>query len=496
MANQFTNTPEALLGRNDSKNPSTTCKGITSSGRPCRRALAAAKTSPSGSRRGSASGVVAVVEENGAVMDAEFFCWQHKDQAQATPQDSPSKRTKKQRTTELYPLQERSSIDTLVQKLGIDAVPENIRRKARTRPNDGVKPPKRTSTTDFANVRLDAQRPSNDLQYNEKYDSRPPPRQDSRQKKQGFWASLCCGSSSQDDDYVEIIRHKKRVEQRPQSQPNVQSSNTSLPRPERRSSSQLPSRKSEISSTTHKQRSSSNPQTGRLLSLIPQDLSPQTTSTLLAELIKPISQADEDGYIYIFWLTPQSKAAPTESTARSLLSAPSDRPQASRRISDVMTEFSFDGNQESTRGPSSDQSRKTIMLKIGRANNVTRRMNEWQRQCGYALNLVRWYPYVSGTPATSPAHSPPRPSISGYPDLSSSSSSRANSGTVHKVPFVKRVERLIHLELADQQVKKQCEACGKEHREWFEVEPSEQGVRRVDACVKRWVAWAENELTA
>jgi hypothetical protein len=61
------------------------------------------------------------------------------------------------------------------------------------------------------------------------------------------------------------------------------------------------------------------------------------------------------------------------------------------------------------------------------------------------------------------------------------------------VPFVKRVERLIHLELANQQVKKQCGACGKEHREWFEVPANEQGVRSVDACVRRWVNWAEQE---
>lgn len=62
-----------------------------------------------------------------------------------------------------------------------------------------------------------------------------------------------------------------------------------------------------------------------------------------------------------------------------------------------------------------------------------------------------------------------------------------------KVPYVKRVERLIHLELAEQRVLKECEACGKEHREWFEVEASERGVRGVDECVRRWVGWAEKK---
>lgn len=54
-----------------------------------------------------------------------------------------------------------------------------------------------------------------------------------------------------------------------------------------------------------------------------------------------------------------------------------------------------------------------------------------------------------------------------------------------------RVERLIHLELGEQRVVKKCEACGKEHREWFEVEASREGVKKVDEVVKRWVDWAE-----
>ena len=112
-------TPEALLGRNDSKNPSTTCKGLTSSGRSCRRALASPKVSPIGAHRSGLGGVVALVQEDGEIREADFYCWQHKDQAekriaeevQRTPRDGRVK----SRSTELFPLQERSSIDTLVQ---------------------------------------------------------------------------------------------------------------------------------------------------------------------------------------------------------------------------------------------------------------------------------------------------------------------------------------------------------------------------------------------
>ena len=65
---------------------------------------------------------------------------------------------------------------------------------------------------------------------------------------------------------------------------------------------------------------------------------------------------------------------------------------------------------------------------------------------------------------------------------------------VRKVPFVKRVERLIHLELAEKRVMRDCAACGREHREWFEVEGSEKGVKGVDEVVKRWVAWGESQV--
>jgi hypothetical protein len=38
---------------------------------------------------------------------------------------------------------------------------------------------------------------------------------------------------------------------------------------------------------------------------------------------------------------------------------------------------------------------------------------------------------------------------------------------------------------------KKCDACGKDHREWFEVEASKKGVKAVDEVVRRWVDWAE-----
>ena len=52
-----------------------------------------------------------------------------------------------------------------------------------------------------------------------------------------------------------------------------------------------------------------------------------------------------------------------------------------------------------------------------------------------------------------------------------------------------RVERLIQLELAEKRVKRVCAGCAKEHREWFEVEATREGLRAVDEVVRRWVGW-------
>lgn len=38
-----------------------------------------------------------------------------------------------------------------------------------------------------------------------------------------------------------------------------------------------------------------------------------------------------------------------------------------------------------------------------------------------------------------------------------------------------------------------CGACGREHREWFEVEASKKGVKGVDEVVRRWVDWGTRQ---
>ncbi|KAH7359740.1 meiotically up-regulated gene 113-domain-containing protein [Pyrenochaeta sp. MPI-SDFR-AT-0127] len=443
-------TPESLIPRSDSRNPATTCKGITKSGRPCRR--------PIDAKVSQDDGVIAVVSVVGDSDDEEigaaaYFCWQHKDQAErlAAQTNGPE--------TELYPLKERNSIDTLVERLGVlevDEPNEGTRRKKRDssqKRTSGARPARRINRPPtWDNVEGPLMSVPSDLMAEQKRRRQRPPKPSPQRKKPSIWASLCCGSA--DDDQVEPLNKNSR-------------------------------RESETTS---------------LLKYIPPTLSPQLTSTLLAELSKPISPHDDEGYIYIFWLTPDALGPAPSSTASTLLTPPS-RPDQGRRTSDVLRQYSVKKPQHSrpdttrqrsgssTTPPESD----TILLKIGRANNVHRRMNEWTRQCGYSLSLVRYYPYVPSTPSptpspqTSPAHSR-RPS---YQNARPADPLRRVSEVVRKVPHAMRVERLIHLELGAQRVMKKCDACGKEHREWFEVEANREGVKKVDEVVKRWVDWAE-----
>ena len=229
-------------------------------------------------------------------------------------------------------------------------------------------------------------------------------------------------------------------------------------------------------SSHHSSAHSTSSQTSQYLSLIPPHASPQTASLLMTEMAKPISKLDEPGYIYMFWLTPESQAAsPPTDAARSLLSPPTpNRPAGQRRPSDVLASFAAaSNNATNSRGLESRSKKNTILLKIGRATNVQRRLNEWTRQCGYDVSLIRYYPYMSSSnpgPVTVP----------------------------RKMPHSHKVERLIHIELAGLGLRvadrERCDACGREHREWFEVDASRNGVMQVDEAIRRWVDWDEGRL--
>lgn len=463
-------TPESLIQRSDSKNPGTTCKGITSAGRPCRRDIGSSpQSSPTGNRK-SKSGVIAVLqpqdeEHEGA---AAYFCFQHKDQAETLAGGNQDGRQ-----TNIVPVQQRTSIDTLVDRTGIldieeDETPSKGRHKrAHARPARKETLPRKWQDVDGPLIAISGEKQT------------PVGRATQRRQAKGqtniSFSLFCCASSADRDALPppRVQRHSEKSEQSMQQTERTaysRPSNSRLPVGQA-SGSPRPSRAAQESNSTKlpsrpsaQQHRSSHTQD--LLTLMPTTLSPQTTSLLLAELAKPVSPHDEEGYIYMFWLTDDTIAAPDVQAASSLLSHGASRIPNGGRKSDVLAQSPNNKNASSKS--------KTMLLKIGRASNVQRRMNEWNRQCGYKLSLIRFYPYLSTSPL------PSRPNTSSPP---------ASPAAPQKVPHAHRVERLIHLELAEQRVKRDCESCGKEHREWFEVESSRNGLRGVDEVIRRWTEW-------
>ena len=478
------NTPESLIQRSDSKDPGTTCKGITSAGRPCRRPLASSPRSSPNIHRKSRNGVIAVLQpadedHEGA---AAYFCFQHKDQA-----DTLASGDQDGRKANIVPVQQRTSIDTLIDRTGVldigdDETPLKGRHERGRHERGHARParketlPKKWQDVDGPLIAISGEKPRPAGKGKQRYQTR---------EHSSFSFSLFCCVSSADREttppprvqrYSEKPNHShasakvpmamQRAERPAHSKPAISrlpvGQESGSPRPSRIAQVSVPSK--DISRPSAQQHLSSYTQ--NLLSLIPTTLSPQTTSLLLAELAKPVSQHDEEGYIYIFWLTDGALDAPESQAASSLLSDGGASTPNGRRKSDTLAQPSRNRN--------ASLKSRTMLLKIGRASNVQRRMNEWNRQCGYNLTLIRFYPYLpsSPPPLKSSAHSPP-PSPS----------------TPHKVPHAHKVERLIHLELAERRVKRDCESCGKEHREWFEVDSSRTGLKGVDEVIRRWTEW-------
>ena len=482
-------TPESLLRRSDSKNPATTCKGITTSGSHCRRSITLSPTPiphfPRNKSNSTKDGVLAVLDAGNGPSDegaAAFFCWQHKDQAMTLTNANHGGRK-----ANIVDLKRRTSLDTLAERLGLLDIEDHgsgrsrrETKKQRTRERAVRKEtlPKQWQDVDGPLMAVHSKR-------GEKY------AQPKRKKEPSLFAALCCVGSP-DADPLPPTRIRKfdekvsgtgpateEIENR--SQPSRWATQDISHKQQQTLAKQAPSSPKQVHHSistppmgSHRPRLSadSSSQTQNLLSFIPKTLSLQTMSLLLAELAKPVSPHDEAGYIYIFWLTPSSTSSPDDDIASSLL------------IDDNAGPTTLRGREKSQviSTHATDEKTKTLLLKIGRAANVQRRMNQWTRQCGYDLSLIRFYPYLPSTKVPSPLPSP-RGKIP--PPLP--------PGPV-KVPHAHKVERMVHMELADKRVKQSCEACGKEHKEWFEVQGTREGLRDVDGVVRRWVGWAHTGM--
>ncbi|KAM7203090.1 DUF1766 domain containing protein [Rhypophila sp. PSN 637] len=382
----FANTPELKIDRSDSKNPATTCRGITSSGRPCRNAIRTAGQQAPVTKRTKLR-----VDDPA---DETLYCWQHKDQASISAHSSPGPRM-----GHTPILEERTSIDTLAERLGLIDIEDGPQKRPK---------PQRHNAGGVA--------------------THPRPKK-KRQKQSSLW---CCFALCSDS---------RPGSSRPTPSPAVTPSRP--PRTSKLSPSPNPSRPSS--------RRPSDVKTLEFLRLV-EDVPPDTAALLLAELAKPISENDEPGYIYIFRLEPERLASTPSADASTPLKTPNDllAPGGSRGGKQVVA----------------SQSQGTYLLKVGRASNVQRRLNEWKRQCDHEISLVRYYPYVS---------------------------SRDPDATPRKMPHSHKVERLIHIQLTGLNMRvtdrEKCKNCGREHREWFEVKADRDSVADFDRIVRKWSDW-------
>ena len=130
---------------------------------------------------------------------------------------------------------------------------------------------------------------------------------------------------------------------------------------------------------------------------IPNYLSEETKVALRVEMEKPPSGKDVDGYIYCFEILSESPSLGVVSN--------------------------------STGSPSTDDATpKHVHLKVGRTNNLPKRITEWSKQCGTHEQTFR----------------------GSWPELPASQSFLPGKLQAKvKGPNSHRLERLIHLELAD-----------------------------------------------
>jgi hypothetical protein len=564
MSSPYGKTPESYfsgLRRKDSKNALTTCHGVTSNGRACRRPL----SSPKNSSKFDGAVVITGNPKDPAV----FFCWQHKDQAGSAVTEDGS----------VVELKGRHSLEEAFRSLGLEDVGEDEEPESPEERVEDVRFPEPTHTVanNYGDPNLESRaypqviRPRNHRSREESHSESPPrskPRtrrtarmEDPRRRETSFWSSLfSCLTSEEPPPRKSRHREEKarasrpRPEQSSSSRPVMRQPSGKYEQPSRHSPTNLSSintepggpqppriRRREV--PTHRRsdsgvviprkddptlrRTSENDPSRRrptlqvyrdavsepfnggpylqppLAASSPQPVSQQrplnprskstpdplqlsrthnewppplprnasdttriTYAKLLTAMSEPPTKADNPGYIYIFWQTDVEATDDETSAVASIISAPTlDRGLQRQETVLQRRFFQTSANARLTRTPSQ---KRTIFLKIGRATNVHQRLTQWKKQCEYAVSLLRSYPYN------------PSSDMMG-----------------RKVPFVGKVERLIHLhlEMQGQRVKKECR-CGTEHKEWFEVDATAKGVRDVDEIVRRWVQWSEERFAS
>ncbi|KAF9344757.1 hypothetical protein BGX26_003958 [Mortierella sp. AD094] len=116
------------------------------------------------------------------------------------------------------------------------------------------------------------------------------------------------------------------------------------------------------------------------------------------------------------------------------------------------------------------------LFKVGRTDNVSRRMNEWGEKCGSPPKLLEVFP-EQGSLAPKDEN-----------DLAETASRSAGDDEVTglRCRYAHRVERLIHIELKPYHDKNHVCACKTKHMEWFKV-PHQPGLSEEQQKHRSWL---------
>ena len=137
-----------------------------------------------------------------------------------------------------------------------------------------------------------------------------------------------------------------------------------------------------------------------------------------------------------------------------------------------------------------------VFYKVGRTQNLTRRLYQWSRLCPYTPLLVEFFPsppqgLLKRTNSTSSLSS-----IFRKEGATGSGTSPSGAKSIVRCAVTHRIERLIHLELEDRfgrvDISRGGCQCGKFHKEWFRGGKGQDGGwAEVRDVIVRWVGFSK-----
>jgi T5orf172 domain len=523
----FGKTPEQSftgLRRKDSKHALTTCHGMTSNGRPCRRPLA--NKGFGNSPRYTIKGTIIVPHKDQD--PAVFLCWQHKEQVdQFTLANA-----------ETVDVEERTSLDTVFRNLGLEEVEEEEQAEFQDLSASTPSRPPRKAKQDLEHGkgRPQKKRPK-PVQVNltsntakgryEKKSSRG--REISPKSQSGFLQSLL-GCFANLDLHDEQTSPPKRVRY---EEPSRQSKNSLNSTASRRQQPITPPKKTSparqgqpgenrIAKKELRKPNTSNDQSQRRDSLSPRkppaikvyrdDGSHIVSSAIPSYKRMPVSQPDfRHPLVEKKPVNSRAKSAPASNQSQEWMPQISPNPTDAIRIAyaKLLTAMSEPPTKSDDSGyiymfwqtdleQTADESdaaasivgtpsflnveseEKILQRRFFRKQSVSSALSVEQRtlflKIGRAGNvhqrMSQWQKQCKYNISL----------LRYYPQ---------GQKDVTKVSCVGKVERLIHLhlEMLGKRVKRQCR-CGTEHKEWFEIEATAKDVREVNDIITQWIAWS------